>query len=73
MGIAELTNILQNGGPWAVSAILIIAYLRKDRQIDKLHAERREDDRKTIETLTLFNGTVSGLKDTLNAFLNRLE
>lgn len=73
MGIAELTNILREGGPWAISAVMIIAYLRKDRQIDKLHAERREDDRKTIETLTLFNGTVSGLKDTLNAFLNRLE
>jgi hypothetical protein len=73
MGLAELTDILRQGGPWAMLALVIMAYARKDRQLDKLHSERRDDDRKTIETLTLFKGTVDGLKDTLNAFLNRIE
>ena len=71
MGVSELTNILQQGGPWAMVAILIVAYIKKDRQLERIHAERREDDRKTIETLSLFNGTINGLRDTLTAFLNR--
>ena len=73
MGMTELSTFLQNGGPWALTAILLFAYAKKDRQIAALHAERRADDRKTIEAVTLLSTAVTGLKDTLMTFLNRSE